>query len=179
MKAAAARFEFSASLKPELWTLRSIRDQFIIAGYADGQVLSFDIRANKCISSLKLSSGVCSIDSRPGLPVVAVTQSGGLYCLGLSSGGELSLSTSRESAHHGTSWAVKYLNDKLAVSSGSSGDLKVWTMSPSRAPLPHLSSSPSNQPTLSIDIVHEHNPSLILCSSMDNSIRILSVQNGI
>lgn len=184
MKKPTITFACEASLPPECLCLAS-SENYIIGGYSDGFVRVFDIRKEnsgtgpnnpKFVQSLKLSSGVCSMDSLDGLNFTCSTQSGTISLFGLNSDGAVTLQSSREKAHQGTSWAVKYLDSKHIISSGSAGDLKLWELSASgRPPMPHISSFPSQQSLLSIDVINKENPSLCLVSSLDNTCRVISI----
>jgi len=108
--------------------------------------------------------------------LIAATQSGTISTLDLGASGELVPVANREKAHQGTSWAVRYVDKKHALSSGSAGDLKLWEINTAgRPPMPHVSAFPSQSSILSLDILSSDKPTLALCCSLDNTLRVLSV----
>jgi len=163
------------SLPSDCWAVLSpqSRPNLVYAGYSDGFFRIFDVRNAKMVSSHKLSSGICAADVNDGLPVVCSTQGGSITSVDVDTNGTISPLSSREKAHQGTSWSVKYVGSANVVSSGSAGDLKVWDVGArGRPPMPHLSSFPSHHSILSIDVLHKK-PSIIVCASLDNTIRVL------
>lgn len=127
------------------------------------------------VAAYKLSSGgVCSLSLAPGRPLLAATQNGAVAALQVSPS-SLQFLSSREKAHQGTSWAVRYGPAGYVFSTGSVGDVKLWeSKEGGKQLLPHLSSSGSAFGSMAILALDTHplNSKLFLVCSLDSTLRV-------